>query len=320
MRQFATIAANAFMELVRQPVFLLLMTASAAFSIFLATPYYFAFGDEPKLVKNSVLAVMLLSGLFAAVLSASASLAREIRAGTALAVLAKPVGRAQFLLAKYVGLIAALAVVTYVNLVAALVASRMAFDAYGETDVPAVLIFGGGMAAAYLIGGFSNYFLRRPFVSDAVFSLVIMVTLAAVAISLFTHQNQTAGVVAQVDWRLVPAAVLILFALWVLAAIALACSTRLDMIATLAVCSAFFLVGLMSDYLFGRPADRGEWWGTVLYTLVPNWQNFWLADTLDAGRDTFHWGYVTKAFTYAALYIGAVLAVAVNLFDERELS
>jgi 4-amino-4-deoxy-L-arabinose transferase-like glycosyltransferase len=60
MRQFATIALNAFMELVRQPVFLLLTTASAVFEIFLATPYYFAFGDEPKLVKNSVLAVMLL--------------------------------------------------------------------------------------------------------------------------------------------------------------------------------------------------------------------------------------------------------------------
>ena len=53
MRQFITIATNAFMELVRQPVFLLLMTSSALFEIFLATPYYFAFGDEPKLVKNS---------------------------------------------------------------------------------------------------------------------------------------------------------------------------------------------------------------------------------------------------------------------------
>ena len=87
MRQFITIASNAFMELVRQPVFLLLMTSSALFEIFLSTPYYFAFGDEPKLVKNSVLAVMLLAGLLGAVLSASASLAREIHAGTALAVL-----------------------------------------------------------------------------------------------------------------------------------------------------------------------------------------------------------------------------------------
>src|SRR5580704_386569 len=122
MRQFITIGLNAFMEFVRQPVFLLLMTSSAAFEIFLATPFYFAFGDEPKLVKNSVLAVMLLAGLFGAVLSASASLAREIRSGTALAVLSKPIGRAQFLLAKYAGLVAALTVVTYVNMIGVLLA------------------------------------------------------------------------------------------------------------------------------------------------------------------------------------------------------
>src|SRR5438874_13112157 len=123
MRQFITIANNAFMELVRQPVFLLLMTTSAVFEIFLATPYYFAFGDDPKLVKTSTLAVMLLAGLLGAVLSASASLAREIRTGTALAVLSKPVGRAQFLMAKYPGVAAALTLLTYVNLGAARLAS-----------------------------------------------------------------------------------------------------------------------------------------------------------------------------------------------------
>ena len=47
MRQFATIATNTFMELVRQPVFLLLTTASAAFSVFLAAVPYFGFGDDP---------------------------------------------------------------------------------------------------------------------------------------------------------------------------------------------------------------------------------------------------------------------------------
>jgi len=143
VRQFITIATNAFMELVRQPVFLLLTTSTALFEIFLAVPYYFALGEEPKLVKTSVLAVMLLAGLFGAVLSASVSLAREIRSGTALAVLSKPVGRSQFLLAKYCGLAAALTVMTYVNLVAALIASRMAFDSYGSTDTAAIGIFAG---------------------------------------------------------------------------------------------------------------------------------------------------------------------------------
>ena len=320
MRQFINIATNAFMELVRQPVFLLLITASAVFEVFLATPFYFAFGDEPKLVKNSVLAVMFLSGLLGAVLSASASLGREIRTGTALAVLSKPVGRAQFLLAKFAGLVGALTLLTYVNLVAALVASRMVFDAYGSTDLSALALFLGGVTIAYLLGGFSNFFLRRPFVSDAVFGLVFAVTLAAVVIFQFTEQQQTLGEQSHVEWNLVPAGLLILFALWMLAALALACSTRFDLIPTLMICSAFFLVGLMSDYFFGRAADRGAWWGRVFYSVLPNWQQFWLADALTSDRSTFHWSYVGKALGYAVCYIGAALAVAVTLFEDRELS
>ena len=381
MRQFVTIAINAFMELVRQPVFLLLMTSAAAFEIFLATPYYFAFGDEPKLVMNSTLAVMLLAGLFGAVLSASASLAREIRTGTALAVLSKPIGRAQFLVAKFVGLMAALTLATYVNLIAALLASRMAFDAYGSTDFFALGFFALGIVLAYLMGGFSNFFLRRPFVSDTVFSLLLMATVAFVFIGFFDKEGHSQAFAKGVDWRMVPAAVLILFALWILAGLALACSTRFDMIPTLAICTSLFLLGLMSDYLFGRRAEPvwrydlrqevnssrwtenqkallrelvakqqpasngsvsptnalsgltggdkarlakagmgGSWWASVLYTVTPNWQVFWLADALEAGKSTLHWGYVGKAFVYMLAYVGAALAIAVALFEERELS
>jgi len=308
------------MELVRQPIFLLLLTGSVLFEIFLAVPYYFAFGDEMKLVKTSALAVMLLAGLFGAVLSASASLAREIRTGTALAVLSKPVGRAQFLLAKFAGLAAALTLLAYVNMVGVMLASWMAFDAYGSTNLLALGIFGGGVALAYLLAGFSNYFLRRPFVSDAVFLLVAMATLAAFIIFQFTHQMQSLGERAVVDWRLVPAGILILFALWILAALAMACSTRLDMIATLAVCSGFFLAGLMSDYFFGQRAALGEWWASILYSALPNWQLFWLADALETGKNSLHWAYVGKALGYAVCYVGAALAVAVALFEDRELS
>jgi ABC-2 type transport system permease protein len=123
-----------------------------------------------------------------------------------------------------------------------------------------------------------------------------------------------------VDWRMVPAAILILFALWILAALALACSTRFDMIPTLAICSALFLVGIMSDYLFGRPAQAGSWWASTLYTITPNWQLFWIADALSMGKSTFHWEYVGKAFAYVVAYAGAALSIAVVLFEERELS
>jgi hypothetical protein len=182
-------------------------------------------------------------------------------------------------------------------------------------------IFVLGMAAAYVLGGFSNFFLRRPFVSDAVFAMLVTVTVAFVVISFYTKEGKPQAFATGVDWRLIPVGLLILFALWILAGLALACSTRFDVIPTLAICSALFLLGLMSDYLFGRPAARdGSWWASVLYTVVPNWQIFWLADALDSGKSTFHWGYVGKAFMYVAGYVTATLAMAVLMFEERELS
>ena len=75
------------MEVVQQPIFLLLMTCSAFFCVFLSIVPYFGFGDDIRIVKTSVLAVTLVTGLFGAVLCASSSVAREIRSGTALAVL-----------------------------------------------------------------------------------------------------------------------------------------------------------------------------------------------------------------------------------------
>jgi ABC-type transport system involved in multi-copper enzyme maturation permease subunit len=190
MRSFISIALNAFMELVRQPIFLLLMTTSSGFCVFIAAVPYFGFGEDPKLVKDMSLALMLLSGLFGAGLCASSSGAQDLRLGTALTVLSKPVGRWTFLTAKYVGLSASLALMTYSNVIAALLAGRMAFDAYGDTDVRSLLIYGGSGAMAYAVAGFFNFFLRRGFVSDAVFTFILFTTLSVLGIHLFVHDER----------------------------------------------------------------------------------------------------------------------------------
>jgi hypothetical protein len=122
----------------------------------------FGFGDDPKLVKDSTLAVTLFAGLLGSVLCASNSLAREIRTGTALAVLSKPVGRMSFLLAKYAGLAAA------VNGADPGQPDRLpAGEPHGLRCLRKHGLAGPGwftfaLVAAYGMGGFSNFFLRRP--------------------------------------------------------------------------------------------------------------------------------------------------------------
>jgi ABC-type transport system involved in multi-copper enzyme maturation permease subunit len=308
------------MELIRQPIFLLLMTASSCFEVFLSCIYYFGFGEEPKLIKNSALAVMFVAGLFGAIMSASSSVGREIRTGTALAVLSKPVGRLRFLLAKYCGLAGALVVLSYVNCLAALLATRMSFDAYGAIDWPGLGMFVGGLLLAYLTAGFTNFFLRRTFVSDAVIGVVVFLSVGFFILHFIPRDAAAMmGSYTGIDWRVIPASGLILLALLVLAALALTCSTRLDVVPTLAVCSGLFLLGLISDYFWGTRADQGSWWASILYTVTPNWQLFWVADVLE-GDTQIPVGYLLKALGYAVGYIGATLALALVLFEDRELN
>ncbi|MBI4327087.1 MAG: hypothetical protein HY674_17755, partial [Chloroflexi bacterium] len=57
----------------------------------------------------------------------------------------------------------------------------------------------------------------------------------------------------------------------------------------------------------------------VVYAVVPNWQLFWLADALE-NKKSIPWSYVGQAFGYMAGYLGAVLALALLLFEDRELT
>ena len=171
-----------------------------------------------------------------------------------------------------------------------------------------------------MAGGFLNYFLQVRFVITTVISVVILTT-TMLAIILAT-EAETTGAGADprmVDWRLLPATALILFAVLILTALALACSTRLELLPTLAICSSVLFLGLMSDWLFLARVEGGSWWASILYTVTPNWQNFWLADVLE-GDGTIPTRYIGQAFGYLVGYVGATLSVALWLFEDRELT
>tara|TARA_B100001123_G_scaffold450042_1_gene618196 strand:- start:6066 stop:7790 length:1725 start_codon:yes stop_codon:yes gene_type:complete len=302
MRQIPIIAFNAFMELVRQPVFLLLFCVSSLLIIILAAVPYFGFGGtdlspvnaDIKMVKDGALSVMFISGLLAAVICASSSLSREISTGTALAVLSKPVGRMHFIIGKYLGIIGGLSVGTYLNLIVLLLASRQAYDAYGNPDIVGVMTLGIFIALAFIFAGLANYFFQKPFVPWAMGMLAVSMTLGFLTVCtqdkkrawwlvdsgagisakfsdiwIFTSgagidadgkpipTAEKAGFADDVDWSLTLLAILILMALWVLAAIAVMCSTRLGWMPTMLICAGVFIVGLMSDYLLGESAEGG---------------------------------------------------------------
>lgn len=292
------------------------MTVSVVFIFFLSNIYYFGFGDDPIMVKENALAVVFLSGLFCAVFGASNTVSLEIKTGTALAVLSKPVSRHQFVISKFFGVAAAVTLAAFANLIPLLLVSRLAFDVYGEPEVRPIIIFYSSIILSFGVAGFTNYFLGRHFILDGVFSLLFFILCAFVIINFIDKDGKLQSFGTDIDWRLCRLVLLLTFALWMLAAIAVVCSARLELVPSLAIVSLFFLVGLMSDYLFGQRQDTI--WGKFFYTILPNWQLLWLADTLEPHKNV-PLSYILNAFIYVISYLAAMIGVSVLVFNDREL-
>jgi hypothetical protein len=114
------------------------------------------------------------------------------------------------------------------------------------------------------------------------------------------------------------ALVLLAPAVLIMAVLAVGCSTRMDVVPVMCVCSVLFFLGLISAHLFRN--GSGAVWGPVslvLYALIPNWQYFWMADAMAVNR-SIPVSYVWWCFGYALIYcvVGSVWAAV--LFLNRE--
>jgi ABC-type transport system involved in multi-copper enzyme maturation permease subunit len=315
-KQFAAVAWLTMLEALRQPIGLLLAGTAILFTGLLPVLIMHQMGDPQKLVRDSALATHFVFGLLFAGYTACTAVQHELKRGTVSAVLVKPVGRELFFLAKYTGVAGVLVLFSVGLTTATLLAARMSAESY-VVDWWAGRALLGAIGLAMAVALALNYFLQRPFVSTAFGWLVGFQVVALAASSFVDSQGAPVAWGSAVTWKLIPASVLVTLALLVLAGVAVAVATRFETVPTLAICSVVFLLGLMTDYLFGRVAGDSRL-AAVLYAVLPNWQHFWLTDAL-SGDGTIPWRYVGRAAGYAALYLAGVLSLGMLAFRRTEL-
>lgn len=316
VRQFLAIAGLAALEATRQPITLLIATTCVVFIGLLPVLITHTLGDGDKLVRDSALAFHLVCGLVLGTYAACASLTHEIRRGTVSSVLSKPVGRELFFLAKFCGIAAVMGLFSAAAGAATLMSTRMAADPF-FLDWWAGAPLLAAPPLAYAIAGAVNFFARRPFVSNA-FGLMLAALALAFAISgMLDAGGHVVAFGTLFAWEIVPATALVTLAVLVLTGIAVSLAIRLDTVPTLSICSVVFLVGLMSDYLFGRHAGTSRV-ASWLYHVLPNVQHFWVTDAL-SGEGLIPWSYVARAALYAACYLAGVLSLGMLAFRPMEI-
>lgn len=311
------VAAATRREMARQPLTLLLTTTAVVGCALMPLLTTHTLDEGEKIVADSVLALHLLLGVWLAGTSACHSFTSELRRGTAATVLSKPVGRATFFLGKFVGLAAGMLMFSLTAAPATIMAARVVsvpfFWDWG-VELPLLL----SVPVAWMLAAAWNFFTRRPFVADAGVLLTASVWVAVWIGGGRPREGIAPAYVGQFySLPMVGANALIAIALLLLAAIALALATRFDVVATTSLTAGVFLAGLMSDYLFGRLA-AARWWAAIAYSLLPNWQHFWMADAVNLGVPV-PLRYLAGVGAYAALYLMGVLAIGTLMFRSAEV-
>lgn len=303
-----TIAANTFTESLRRPAFIAVLGTVSFLLAFNPAISILTLGEDEKLLIDLGLSTILLGGLFLSAFTATGSISVEIDNKTILAVLTKPVAKQVFIIGKYLGVCAVLSLAFWIWTMVFLLGVRHgAISAAWDTaDVP-VLLFGTiALALALLLAAGGNYFRSWNFPTTLSALLAVLLPLAW-------------GLVLAVDkdWNLQPvstefagegkftgqvllALLLILQALWLLASVAVACSTRLGQLATLLILFGVFLLGLSGDLSF-----------------TPNLALHWMSDAL-SHEIPISAAYLALVSAYTLLFTGAILCLASALFEGRE--
>lgn len=293
-RALAGIALNTIRETFRQPFYFLLMGVTiAALLVALLFPF-FTFGYDTDMYKDLGLSFILVFMLVAGVTAAATGVAREVEDRTAQTILSKALGRWQFVVGKYLGVLAAVGVaIALVGVVfAAAVYYYVALDAArgGGRGVP--------MGIGYEVEAFRALQWNQALTVTP--GIVLVFLQVAVISALATALSTRLSVLASV-----------------------AVSLAMFVIGHLTV----FLEGGM------RAADetvRGLTWG--LLAAVPFLEIFNLNQKLShtvlaplevgtpgAAAWSAVWGYVGWASLYALAYVGFAVGLGVVLFRRRAL-
>jgi len=319
MHKFFVLAKNTFIEILRKPVYSVIIAAALFLFILSPSLTMYTMSDDNKLLRELGLSTLFLASLFIAIFSASGAVAEEIENKTISTVLTKPVQRPIFIIAKFFGVVAAVVLAHYICTIGFLMSIRHGVmetnaDTLDWTVIGAASIT---LILSFALSAFFNYVYDWKLSSTTIVLITLFSTLGIIFLSFVDR-----------DWKFNPAnngihaldiygSLLLLLAAIIIAALAVAFSARFNIVITLSACIGIFLLGLVSDYAFGRFADV-YWWAKIGRFLLPNLQVFWISDAIYE-ESAVPVKYIVISAVYAISYTTGILALAVGLFQRRQV-
>ena len=314
MNTLFSLTRNTFRESLRDPLFAILLLAALVLIGLFPTMTLFAFRSEMKFVIDSSMSATFTLGLIAAVLCSSNSLNREMRNGTVLLLMSKPVNRITFIVSKMLGISSALIFFVFLCNLATIISKYVATDQF-DFEVGKLSMYFLILLVAVIIAGLRNFFSNKSFSASMVMSLGVMLPIMTLVLYFMKPDACEASFLYAIS--------LLFFAIVIMGAVSVLLATRFGLVVNLTVSFIIFVGGLISSYLLKEAGDSGnvllESIAKMLSLVIPNWQYFWMADAITS-KTVIPGSYFMWNLIYCILYLLLCGYWASYLFDSRELA
>ena len=271
--QTLSIAKNAFVESVRQPIVAILVLVSGITQILNTAMTGFSMGlqesgevkSDDKLLFDIGLSAVFGLGTILASFVATSVLSREIENKTVLTVVSKPVSRSTLIIGKYLGVAASLLIATSTMLIFLLLAIRhgVMSTASDELDQPVLLFSAIAVFLSIGLAAWCNYFYRWSFPQTMTLLLLPFMLIAYISVLFINKKWEPQHFIIDLKLQIAIACISLTVAILVFAAIATAVSTRLSQVMTIVVCVGIFVFSLLSNHFLGGSMFRNTLVGKV---------------------------------------------------------
>ena len=244
MRRFSAIVRATALEILSEPLSLLVLLAALALTVLAPAFHYHQFGEPTRMARDAGLSAVFTCGSVMAVFGTIRAFRREVESGTLEMALAHPISRGGFFLAKSSGaLVAYLGFSLIVFLTSETIVEGAAIGgaiAAGTGDVahvfgPCLAAGVGVLVLSLVIGAAVNRFAHCRFVLSCFASAAVLALLSG---------GYCIWLDASLFLSLLPAAVLLVFPAGVLLSAAAAFSVRLPANAAASAVGVVFLIML----------------------------------------------------------------------------
>lgn len=292
MRRWKSIAGATALEILSEPLSLLVLVAAQVLATLAPAFHYHQFGEATRMARDAGFSALLIGVLVVSVFGTVRTFRREIESGTAQMALAHPVSRAGFFLAKVFGALCASGIVATILFATAVVLVNGAAIggalAAARGDIakiwgPSLAIGVGSYLVPLVVAAALNRFARCRFVLSF-FLLATVCSLAGMA------YRPDFGLVA----RMLPVAVAIVLP-----------------------SAAFLSLTAAASIRFGAHAAASAA-GVLFAVSLPFLGNYCLSDALAKGG-TLPWAYVGFAALAVLPAVVAFLVVGVHLFNGKDV-